>query len=64
MKNSEIKELSLQELKDRLVETQQTLIKVQLGHSISPLENPLQIRHIRRDVARLQTELVKREFEA
>jgi len=28
------------------------------------LENPMQIRHIRRDVARLQTELVKREFEA
>jgi len=38
--------------------------KVVITHSISPLENPLQIRWSRRDIARLKTELRKRELEA
>jgi large subunit ribosomal protein L29 len=34
-----------------------------MAHAISPIENPLQIRIVRRTVARLATELTKRELQ-
>jgi large subunit ribosomal protein L29 len=37
---------------------------MKLGHKVTPLENPLQIRDVRRTVARLNTELKKRESQA
>lgn len=49
------------DLKARLQEDQQRLKKLEFAHSISPLENPMSIRGLRRDIARLKTELKKRE---
>jgi len=49
------------DLKARLKEDQQRLKKLEFAHSISPLENPMSIRDLRRDVARFKTELKKRE---
>ncbi|OQY93888.1 MAG: 50S ribosomal protein L29 [Sphingobacteriales bacterium UTBCD1] len=49
------------DLKARLQEDQQRLKKIEFAHSISPLENPMSIRGLRRDIARLKTELKKRE---
>lgn len=49
------------DLKAKLLEDQQRLKKLEFAHSISPLENPMSIRGLRRDVARLKTELKKRE---
>ncbi|HVT84544.1 MAG TPA: 50S ribosomal protein L29 [Chitinophagaceae bacterium] len=49
------------DLKARLQEDQQRLKKLEFAHSISPLENPMNIRGLRRDIARLKTELKKRE---
>jgi large subunit ribosomal protein L29 len=49
------------DLKARLQEDQQRLKKLEFAHSISPLENPVSIRGLRRDIARLKTELKKRE---
>jgi len=64
MKTAEIKDLSVNDLKEKISEMELKQQKVVLTHSISPLENPLQIKWSRRDIARLKTELRKRELEA
>ncbi|MBS1621846.1 MAG: 50S ribosomal protein L29 [Bacteroidetes bacterium] len=53
--------LNESDLKARLQEDQLRLKKLGFAHSISPLENPMNIRALRRDIARLKTELKKRE---
>jgi large subunit ribosomal protein L29 len=60
MKASAIKELSLEELRKQIESETASLIKMRMNHAISPLENPLTMRHARRLVARLQTELTHR----
>lgn len=60
MKQEEINELSTEDLKERLEQQQEQLSKMKMTHSVSPLENPLQIRYTRRVIARIQTELTKR----
>ena len=57
MKNSEIKSLSAEELKERIAGEEETLQKLKFAHAISPIENPMKIRHARKLVARLKTEL-------
>jgi large subunit ribosomal protein L29 len=64
MKSTEIKDLSITDLQEKIVEMELMQQKVVITHSISPLENPLQIRWSRRDIARLKTELRKRELQA
>lgn len=64
MKQAEITKLSVQDIKDQLANRSEQLAKMKLGHSVSPMENPLQIRSLRRSIARLKTELTKREAEA
>ena len=60
MKQKEITILTDDELNDKLGAFQKSLHDMKLTHTISPLENPLQIRNIRRTIARLKTELLKR----
>ena len=55
MKTSEIEKLSLEDLQDKLTEFQKQLFDLKLNHSVSPLENPLQIKAVRKTVARLLT---------
>lgn len=57
MRNEEIRALSLEELQERLATEQETLRKMQFAHAISPLENPMQIREVRKTVARINTEI-------
>ena len=57
MKQTEINKLSKEDLDDKLAEFQKQLEELKITHSISPLENPLQIRSSRRVVARLKTAL-------
>jgi len=64
MKQEEISKLSAQDLQDQISNRTEQLHKMKLGHSVSPMENPLQIRHLRRSIARLKTELTKRQAEA
>ncbi|MDH7914519.1 50S ribosomal protein L29 [Winogradskyella sp. SYSU M77433] len=61
MKQSEIKQLSTAELQEKLSETQKSYADLKMAHTVSPLENPIQLRTIRRTVARLATELTKRD---
>lgn len=57
MKAQEIRELSLEDLKDRLAVESEALNNLKLTHAVSELENPMQIRSKRRLVARLKTEI-------
>ena len=62
MKTREIKELTTKEIQERLVNDQELLSRMKLNHSISPLDNPLQIKVARRTIAKLATELRQREI--
>ncbi|NER10519.1 LSU ribosomal protein L29P [Muriicola jejuensis] len=61
MKQSEIKELSVEDLKEKLADLQKKHADLKMAHAVTPLENPLQLRKVKRTVARLATELTKRE---
>lgn len=63
MKQSEIKELSVAELQEKLGEMKKSYADLKMAHAISPLENPIQLRSIRRSVSRIATELTKRELQ-
>ena len=60
MKQKDIEALSLQELKEKIQEEKASLTKMNIGHQISPVENPMTIRTSRKLVARLSTELTKK----
>jgi len=56
MKQSEIKDLSAAELQGKLGELKKTYADLKTAHAISPIENPLQIRTVRRSIARVATD--------
>ena len=58
--NNELRSLSDSELKARIQEDMLRLKKLKFAHAISPIENPISIRILRKDVARVQTELKNR----
>lgn len=64
MKAQEIKNLTLEELKGRIAEQKAALDELTFNHAITPLDNPMVIRATRRNIARLLTELAKRNAEA
>jgi len=64
MKQSEITQLSVAELQEKLGDTKKSYADLKLAHAISPLENPQSIRYLRRDLARLKTALRKIQIEA
>lgn len=59
-----MKELSLEDLKEKLEEMSAQNENLVLTHAVSQLENPIQIREGRRTIARLKTEIRNREFNA
>jgi large subunit ribosomal protein L29 len=62
--NKSLKDLNENDLKARIAEDKLRLKKLEFAHAISPLENPLSIRGLRRDIARLRTELKNRTLQA
>jgi large subunit ribosomal protein L29 len=62
--NKSIKGLSNGDLEGRIQEDKLRLKKLEFAHAISPLENPMSIRSLRKDIARLTTELKNRTSEA
>ncbi|MFC7346751.1 MULTISPECIES: 50S ribosomal protein L29 [Chryseobacterium] len=61
MKKAEIKNLSAGDLQNKLAEAKAEFTKMKLAHKISPLENPIQIRDLRKTIARLNTELTNKQ---
>ena len=55
-----LKDLSETDLKARINEDELRLKKLEFAHAISPLDNPMSIRALRKDIARLKTELKSR----
>ena len=62
MKQSQVKESSTAEIQEELGKYQKEYSDLKMAHSMSPLENPLQLRKVRRSIARMRTELTKREL--
>ena len=62
MKTREIKEINDKELQERLDAEKDNLARLKMNHAISPLDNPLQIKDVRRTIARFATELRQREM--
>lgn len=63
MEQEVIRELSTADLKERLEDESKQLIKLKINHAVSPLENPNKIKAYRKTIARIKTELRKRELE-
>tara|TARA_B100000963_G_scaffold321336_1_gene304528 strand:- start:231 stop:431 length:201 start_codon:yes stop_codon:yes gene_type:complete len=63
MKKSEIEKLSLEDLEDKLAEFKKQLSDLKMNHAVSPLENPLHIKTIRKTVARLLTAINSKQNE-
>ena len=63
-KSVELRSASDADLKDQLSETSSSLDKMKFDHTVSGIENPLQLRGVRRDIARIKTEIRRRELEA
>jgi large subunit ribosomal protein L29 len=62
MKIAELKELTKQELQDKLAAEKDNLVRIKLSHAVSALENPSQIKAIRKNIARINTELTLRDL--
>ena len=63
MKATEIEKLSLEELLDKLAESKKKLFDLKMNHAVSPLENPLQIKIVRRIISRLLTAITVKQKE-
>lgn len=61
MKNLEILELSTEEISARLTAEKTGLTKLKFAHTVSAIENPSRIAKIKKDIARLNTEITKRK---
>ncbi len=63
MKSSEIKELTIQELTERLESEESMLVRMKMNHAVSPLDNPNKIVETRKNIARLKTEVRARQIQ-
>ena len=63
MKQIDIKDLSTDDLNEKLLEQKEMMIKLKMSHAVSPLENPKQLGVIQKTIARVMTELRKRELQ-
>jgi large subunit ribosomal protein L29 len=62
-KKFDFAELTTQELQEKLIDDKVRLSKMKFNHTVSPLDNPMEIKFLRRDIARIYSELNKRETE-
>ena len=62
MKIAEIREIATNELEERIEAEVANYNQMVLNHSISPLDNPAQIKKLRRTIARMKAELRQREL--
>ncbi len=58
----ELQDFTVEQLHSELEQTQKQYQKLEFDHTLKGLENPLALREVRRDIARLRTEIRKREI--
>ena len=61
MKTSEVREMSIADLQDRIQVEKNKLDTMKLNHAISPLENTSEFKKVRKDIARMITILAEKE---
>ena len=61
MLTSEIRELSVADIESRIRDLEEERFRLQFRNATEPLEDPLRLRVIRRDIARLKTVLRERQ---
>ena len=64
MRADDIRELSAEDMKARIAELEEERFRLNFRSATEPLENPLRLRWIRKDIARLKTILRERELES
>lgn len=62
MKPSEIREKSAIELNEELVDLKEELFKLRFQHATNQLDNPMKLKNVKRDIARVRTILREREL--
>ena len=62
MKNNKIKEMSSQDLEKELSELKSELFKLRFSLATNGLDNPLKVKEVRKNIARIKTELRQREI--
>jgi len=62
MKKEDIKELSMQDLKDKVVDLKSELTAIKFNHKVSPIDNPNKIKSTKRLIAAILTEIKQREI--
>lgn len=60
MKQNIVRDLTTDEIRERLVEERTNYTRIKMNHTVSPVENPMKIKSARKVIARLNTELKKR----
>ncbi len=64
MKASEIRELSVEELELKIKELKEELFQLRFQHAINQLDNPMRLKAVKKDIARIKTVLRQRELES
>ncbi len=64
MKNNKIKEMSSPELEKELSELKTELFKLRFSLATNGLDNPMKVKEVRKNIARIKTELRQRELKA
>ena len=62
MRASEIRELSSEEIRQKLGELTEEVFNLRFQHATEQLENPMRLRHIRREIARMKTIMRERQL--
>ncbi len=63
MNSSEIRELAIKELEERLDSEENMMVRMRMNHAVSPLDNPNKIVETRKNIARLKTEMRARQIQ-
>ncbi len=63
MKTSEIKEMSLNEMQTKLADLREELFNLRFQHTVNQLDNPMRIKAVKKDIARVMTFIRQRESE-
>lgn len=64
MKAKQFRDLSAQELNNKLVDLKSELFNLRFQHATGQLDNPLKIKHVKRDIARVSTVIREKELGA
>ena len=62
MKQEEIREMATQDLRDRLDQMEKDYRQARINHAVTPLDNTAKLTADRRSIARVKTELRRREL--